>query len=300
MTNDRPLFGIALMALFCALAPMADALAKILTQDLSVFEIVLIRFAAQFLIFLPVVIFGSRSFYMPPKTLVLLMVRTVFHIMGISAMFLALKYMPMAEVVAIAFIEPFLLLLLGWFFLKEHVGPHRIAACAIGFFGAMLVIQPSFAAVGPVALLPLIVAVSFAIYMLVTRIVVTTADVITLQTISGGMALLILAPLAVFAPSGFELVMPATNLWPFLTGLVFLGTFAQLVMVWSLRYAPSATLAPVQYLEIPFATLIGWILFHDLPNGLAALGIVITIGAGLYMVKRERMISKQPSPAPDI
>ncbi len=295
MSSDRPLLGIALMAAFCVLAPMADAIAKILTQDLPVAEIVFIRFAAQFLIFLPIVMFRGRSIYMPPKMLALVALRTIFHIAGISAMFMALKYMPMAEVVAIAYVEPFLLLLLGWFFLKEHVGPHRITACAFGFFGAMLVIQPSFAAVGPLALLPLVVAVSFAFYMLITRKIVSTADIITLQTISGGMAMVILAPLymlaPIIAPTGFEIIVPPPTLWPLLTGLVLLGTFAQLVMVWSLRYAPSATLAPVQYLEIPFATLIGLILFNHIPNGLAAIGIVITIGAGLYMVMRERLIA---------
>ena len=297
MTDDRPLIGIALMAAFCALAPMADAIAKILTQSLPVSQIVLIRFAAQFLIFLPIVIWRGRSIYLPPKPLALLALRTVFHIIGISAMFLALKYMPMAEAVAIAFVEPFLLLLLGWFFLKEHVGPHRILACIIGFIGAMLVIQPSFAIVGPVALLPLVVAVSFAFYILITRMVVIGADVITLQTISGGMALAILVPLhlitSYIAPGFVGMSIPTPDLWPLLAGLVCLGTFAQFIMVWSLRFAPSATLAPVQYLEIPFATAIGWALFRDLPNGLAAIGILITIGAGLYIVMRERTISKQ-------
>ena len=56
-------------------------------------------------------------------------------------------------------------------------------------------------------------------------------------------------------------------------------------------------LAPMQYLEIPFATLLGWLVFGDLPNGLAALGIAITIGAGLYIVFRERRAEALPSEA---
>jgi drug/metabolite transporter (DMT)-like permease len=72
----------------------------------------------------------------------------------------------------------------------------------------------------------------------------------------------------------------------FLMGTV--GTIAHLLMTWSLRFAPSATLAPMQYLEIPFATIIGWMIFRDLPNGLAALGIMVTVGAGLYVIWRER------------
>lgn len=81
-----------------------------------------------------------------------------------------------------------------------------------------------------------------------------------------------------------------------------LGTVAHLVMTWALRFAPSATLAPMQYLEIPVATLFGWLIFSDFPDGLALLGIVITISAGLYIIAREQAVSRSASrvqsPAP--
>ena len=68
-------------------------------------------------------------------------------------------------------------------------------------------------------------------------------------------------------------------------------------MTWSLRFAPSATLAPMQYLEIPVATIIGFLIFADLPNGLAAIGIVITILAGLYVVYREHRVESRAETA---
>ena len=77
----------------------------------------------------------------------------------------------------------------------------------------------------------------------------------------------------------------------FTIGIV--GTLAHLVMTWSLRFAPSATLAPMQYLEIPVATVIGFLVFEDFPNGMAAIGIVITILAGLYVIYREHATSKE-------
>ena len=61
----------------------------------------------------------------------------------------------------------------------------------------------------------------------------------------------------------------------------------------ALRFAPTATLAPIQYAEIPFATLFGWLLFRDLPNGHAALGITLSVGAGLYIIQRERSIARR-------
>ena len=62
-------------------------------------------------------------------------------------------------------------------------------------------------------------------------------------------------------------------------------------MTWSLRFAPSATLAPMQYLEIPVATVIGWLVFRDFPDALAFAGICVTVAAGLYIILRERRLA---------
>ncbi len=70
--------------------------------------------------------------------------RTVLHVAGVGVFFLALRYLPLADAVAIAFVMPFVMLLLGRFVLGETVGPRRMAACAVGFAGTLLVIQPSF------------------------------------------------------------------------------------------------------------------------------------------------------------
>ena len=94
------------------------------------------------------------------------------------------------------------------------------------------------------------------------------------------------------------MTLPSSDLNWLLIAIGVLGTVAHLLMTWSLRYAPSATLAPMQYLEIPFATIIGFLVFRDLPNGVAAVGICITIGAGLYIVLRERAIARIGARAP--
>ena len=88
------------------------------------------------------------------------------------------------------------------------------------------------------------------------------------------------------------LIVPDAREWHLLLAIGLLGTTAHLLMTWSLRYAPSATLAPMQYLEIPVATLIGWAIFSDLPDGLAAVGIMITVAAGLYVILRERATAR--------
>ncbi|WP_170587402.1 DMT family transporter [Ruegeria arenilitoris] len=292
MTQDRPVFGIVLMLGFCVLAPLGDALAKLLGETTPLGVLVLVRFAVQAAILIPLVALTGRTWRMRGRVLRLTVLRTLLHIVGIAAMFSALQYLPLADAVAIAFVMPFIMLLLGKYVLGEEVGHRRLIACIVGFAGTLLVIQPSFAEVGAPALLPLIVAVVFALFMLVTRQIAKETDPIALQAVSGLLATAVLAPLlAIGALTGLPdlaLTLPQGNAHWLLLAIGVLGTVAHLLMTWALRFAPSATLAPMQYLEIPVATLIGWLIFHDLPNRLAALGIAITIAAGLYVILRER------------
>lgn len=296
MSQDRPLLGVMLMLGFCVLAPFGDALAKILGQSVPLGQMLLVRFAVQALILVPMVLLTKRPWRMRKRVAYLTFLRTVLHMIGIGAMYLSLRFLPLADAIAIAFVMPFIIMLLGKTVLNEEVGRRRIVACAVGFVGTLLVIQPSFAEVGLPALLPLLVAIVFSLFMMITRQIAKDVDPLSLQAVSGTMATILLVPVfAIGAPLGWvELQVIATP--PQTTSLLLfvgvLGTFAHLLMTWSLRYAPSATLAPMQYLEIPFATLIGWFLFSDLPNGLAAVGIVITVAAGLFVVLSERTMSR--------
>lgn len=299
MTKDRPLLGMMLMLGFCIMAPMGDSIAKLLGSTIPLFQLLLVRFALQGLFLLPIVWLSARTLTTSRRNMNLIALRTVLHIIGVGAMFLALRFLPLADAVAIAFVMPFIMLLLGRFILNEEVGIHRLAACAVGFIGTLLVIQPSFAEVGAAAFLPLIVAVDFALFMLVTRQVAKHVDPIAMQTVSGGLAVILLMGALVvavpFTDTSTWLVLPNMSEAWLLVAIGLLGTLAHLLMTWSLRFAPSATLAPMQYLEIPIATIIGYLIFADLPNGIAALGIVITILAGLYVVFREHGAGRSAS-----
>jgi drug/metabolite transporter (DMT)-like permease len=296
MNNDRPVLGIGLMLGFCFLAPLGDSIAKLLGGTIPLMQLLTIRFALQAVFLLPIVFFSARHLHMSRRTFWLTLTRTVLHVIGVGAMFLSLQFLPLADAVAIAFVMPFILLLLGRFVLNETVGYRRLTACAVGFFGTLLVIQPSFSEVGAPALLPLVVAVDFALFMLVTRQIAKDIDPISLQAISGIIAVGLLAfAYAVLRLSGSnfgQFVSPdTTDAW-LLLAIGVLGTAAHLLMTWSLKFAPSATVAPMQYLEIPIATFFGFLIFDDLPNGLAAVGIMITILSGLYVVYREHRQSR--------
>lgn len=305
MTQDRPTLGILLMLGFCIIAPLGDAVAKLLGGTVPLGQVIFLRFAVQVVLLAPLVWTTRRQWQMQGRVLRLTFIRTLLHIVGIGAMFTALKHLPLADAVAIAFVMPFLMLLLGKYVLAEEVGLRRLGACIVGFIGTLMVIQPSFATVGWPALWPLLVAVIFSLFMLVTRQIAKDTDPIGLQAVSGVMACLLLAPMLVI---GSLLEIPALTVqapdsygWFLLAAIGGLGTAAHLLMTWSLRYAPAATLAPMQYLEIPVATLIGWLIFGQLPNTLASLGIAITMAAGLYVILRERIAARDlaiTNPAP--
>jgi drug/metabolite transporter (DMT)-like permease len=297
MIVDRPLLGILFMLGFCCLAPVGDAIAKLLGDTIPLAQLLLVRFMAQVVLLWPVIWLTRLPVKLPRRLFWLMVLRTGLHIIGIGFMFTSLRYLPLADAVAIAFVMPFIMLLLGKFALGEDVGPHRLGACAIGFIGTLLVIQPSFASVGWPALLPLGVAVVFALFMLVTRAVAKDVDAMNLQAQSGVIAtVLLLAIIIPFNASHIEMlqiVAPSTTEWLLLAAIGVAGTVAHLLMTWSLRFAPSATLAPMQYLEIPVATVIGYLVFKEFPNDLAAIGIAITIGAGLYVIFREQSLARK-------
>lgn len=296
MSNDRPVLGILLMLGFCILAPFGDAVAKLLGETMPLGQLLLVRFAVQAALLLPIVVLARRLWRMRGRILRLAILRALLHIAGIGAMFTALKYLPLADAVAIAFVMPFILLLLGKTLLNEEIGRRRMLACLIGFSGTLLVIQPSFAAIGWPALWPLAVAVIFAFFILVTRQLARDTDPIGLQAVSGVIATLVLLPVVLLGRHStvpaLGLIVPDEREWLLLLAIGGLGTLAHLLMTWSLRFAPAATLAPMQYLEIPAATAVGWLIFRDLPGLLAGVGILITLAAGLYVVMHERSIER--------
>ena len=284
---------------FCVVAPLGDAVAKLLSSAVPLGQLLFIRFAVQVLLLLPLVVLTRRQWRMNNRVLQLTFVRTLLHIAGIGAMFTALKHLPLADAVAIAFVMPFIMLILGKYVLNEQVGMRRLGACIVGFIGTLMVIQPSFAEVGLPALWPLMVAVIFAFFMLVTRQIAKETDPIGLQTVSGVMACVLLAPVLLigdhFEVGALTIMAPDSYGWFLLFAIGGLGTVAHLLMTWSLRYAPAATLASMQYLEIPVATLFGWLIFDQLPNTLASVGIAITMAAGLYVILREQIAARQLS-----
>lgn len=294
--TDRILPGVALMIAFCIVAPLIDVASKLAGQGVPVGVIVLGRGLVQAALMAPVVLVMGLSFRLGAGAFGLLALRAFLLVASTYCFVAALRVMPIADALAIVFVEPFVILLIGRFAMGEEVGPRRLAACAVGFVGSLLVIQPSFAAFGVVALLPLGTAVSFAFYMLVTRTLSASVHPVPMQFHTALLAALICVPLLAL---GTALDEPSTTfalpqgffwLWVFCVGLA--STVSHMAITYALAFAPSSTLAPLHYLEIVTAVIFGYLVFGDLPNALTIAGIVIIVASGLYIIHRERVTAR--------
>jgi drug/metabolite transporter (DMT)-like permease len=295
-STDRILAGVALMLGFCVTAPSLDVAAKLASSSVPVGQITAARFIIQCMLMAPFVWVMGLSLRVPRKHLPALLLRAVLLLVSTFCFIAAIRVMPLADALAIVFVAPFIVLLVGKFYLGEDVGPRRVAAAIVGFVGVLFVIQPSFVAFGAVALFPLGTAIAFAFYILVTRGLSRRVHPVALQFHTGLIASLLCLPFILLAQGTgsvfLDPVWPEGIVWLWLLGVGFFATMSHMMMTYALSLAPSATLAPLQYLELPVATLLGYWVFSDFPNALTLTGIAIIISAGLYMIHRERVTAR--------
>ena len=197
MAQDNNRLGLLLMIGFCILAPASDALVKILGDGIPLLQVVIARFIAQLLLVRPNLWTSRRDTWMRADRIGYVILRSVLHLVAISFFFLSLRYLPLADAIAIAYVLPFLILGVGWM-TGDRASPFSLGLCLLGFIGTLMVVQPSFAEVGWPALLPLVVAVLFTGFMFITRKISKHIDPIDLQAANGVCAMVILLPIAAF------------------------------------------------------------------------------------------------------
>ena len=290
--------GMLLMVGGMAILPMLDACAKWLGQSLPASEVSAGRFLIQMSLLTPLFyLMGYRlrlasfNLYEAARGFCLAMATWLF--------FVALKSLPMAEAISIFFIEPMILTILAALILGERIRIRRIIAIITGFMGAVIVIQPSFDIFGWPALLPLGTAFFFALYMIITRVVAQAKHPIEAQISMSFFALITIFILAGIndytAMEAREWRMPTALEWGVLCILGLVATTGHLMVVFALQRADAGLLAPFQYLEVVTASLLGYLIFGDIPSQTTIFGVTIIIGSGLYLIHRERLATKRSS-----
>ena len=288
--------GLLLMVLSVLISPIIDIFAKLAVTSVPATEITFVRLLFQMTVLGPICLMRGTLLDVTWKKMSLHAARGLLMAITMISFVTPLAVMEVADAIAIFFVEPIILTILGSIFLKETIGWRRYTACGVGFFGSLLVIQPSLQEVGLIALLPVVAAFSLALFFLLTRLVAQKEDPWSMQFYAGlwgaAFAGLLLA-IGGRAGIGFLTpVMPDMQNTLYIAGAAVAATIAGVLGVYAYRSAPASTLAPLQYLEIVSATILGWWVFGDLPDALKWLGIAIIIGSGLYVIWRERKIGK--------
>ncbi len=293
--------GVALMLGFCVLAPLLDAASKLATEAIPVGQITAARFVFQGLCMLPVIMAMRLHWATTPRDLGLLAARALFLLLSTYCFVASVQYMPIADAMAIVFVMPFILMFLGRVIFGNPIGKTRIIASLVGFGGALLVIQPSLQSYGLVALFPLGCALTFSVYELLTQAMSNRVHPVTMQlhtSIAG--SLMCLPLLWLFDGSGvseLDPVMPDALNWLWLFGVGFWAAISHLSMTYAMKYAPASTLAPLHYLELLMAVILGYLIWGDFPNLLTWGGIALIVGSGLYIIAHEHR-SARTRPAP--
>ncbi len=298
--KPTPFHGILMMLGFAAFGPVIDIFAKLAAQGVPVGQVAAARFVVQTAILLPLA-FALKRLHIPDRREIAThFLRGALLITTTLTFFSAVKYMPVADAIAVFFVEPFVLTILGGYLLGEPIGWRRIAGCVIGFVGALLVIKPSFASFGWIAALPLGTALGFAFYVILTRRMADRGNPITLAAYTGLAAMVYILPvLWAFDASGNTFLdpkIPDLRFSLYLAGVGLAATTAHVFISYAFTWTPATVLAPFGYLEIVSATILGWLVFQDFPDRLTILGVAIIIASGMFVLWRERVTaSKLPS-----
>jgi drug/metabolite transporter (DMT)-like permease len=283
--TDRPFRGITLIIASTVFLACSDALAKYLTRGLAPIEIAWIRFVVYALIMLPAVLWapggGNVLRTRRPGLQILrglgLTASALFFIWG-------LRYLPIAEASATAFVAPMFVTCLSIVILAEKVGIRRWLATIVGLVGVLIVIRPGGSTFQAAAIFPIVSALGWAFALVLTRQISGVDRPVTTMAYSALVGLVVLTAMVPFV-----WVVPT---WPQLAIAIAIGiasTAGHWIVVIAYRYADASVLAPLTYSQLVWATLLGLVMFGEFPDHWTLLGASIIIASGLYIAHRERV-----------
>jgi drug/metabolite transporter (DMT)-like permease len=295
---DRPFKGIALILASTVFLGASDVTAKYLSATLPSIEIVWIRFLVFALVMTPAMLPGSPLFALQSGRPGLQLLRGA-TLLASSLFFISgLRFLPIAEASATGFVAPLFVTALSIVFLGEKVGLRRWIATAVGLLGVVVILRPGSGAFHPAAFFPLVSALAWACTLIMTRIMSGSERAVTIMTYSSiaGVAILsVLVPFVWVAPSWHDILFG-----------VFIGvasTAGQWIVVLAFRYADASVLAPFSYTQLLWVSILGFLIFGEVPDVWTVTGAAFIVASGLYTAHRERVrrsqllaVPAEPSP----
>jgi len=281
----HPVRGIFYMMGALALFALLDTISKSLASRHPVAVVVWGRYFAHFLITLVVFLprYGTELFKTARPGLQV--VRGLMLAGTTGAVVTAFQHMPLAEVTALIFVAPFLVMILAVVFLGEKVSPWRWLPVALGFSGVLLIVRPSGGAFNIGVVFVLAGACCYAVYQVLTRKLSAVDRSVTqlfYTALVGAATMCVLLPWF-WVPDALDL-----RDWLLIGSLGVLAASSHLLMIMALRAAPATTLSPFTYAQLVWATLLGWLVFGDFPDRQSLVGMLIIVASGVVVAYSER------------
>ena len=265
--------AVLIMFLAMSLIPAGDAAGKLLTSELGAAPVYVAwsRFGLGTLLVLPFLPRGTLALLRDPR----LWARAAMLTGGIVSIQTALQTVPLATVFAAFFVGPLFSTLLAVLFLRETVGPLRAALLLLGFAGVLLVVRPG-PAIEPGMLWAVAAGLFYGAFLTMSRwlsdrgaplsLIFTQLSISALLTLPFGLAAL---PQASWPVAGLTLASAVASM------------LGNLLLLYAYRIAQASRIAPLVYFQLIAATVLGWAVFGDLPDGWTWAGLALILGAGL-------------------
>ena len=278
--------GILLMITTTILFASQDTITKFLGQTIPIFQFVGIRYLAFFLF---AVWFATRKRSLKEvlkvKSPWLQLLRGAMLGIQIVAFAYVIRELGVGEMQSIFMAYPLIVTALSAYVLGEDVGWRRWAAVCIGFVGTLIIIAPGSASFSVYSLFALGLALMIAIYTLLTRLVSRTDSTESSLLYTAMIGALVTVP---FMPAVWQ---PLTMEQSALIGVLCLtGASSHYFMILALKFTPAVILQPFNYLVLPWAIFLGYLIFDEVIPLHKWYGIALVIGAGLFIALRQRQI----------
>lgn len=300
--TDRPpvaphqrerLAGIALLIAAVACFACLDASAKWVNRTTDPVQTAAARYLGSFLLIGACFNPWTRPRILRSRSLGLQCARALLLTLATICSFMALRYLRLTQATSITFASPLIVALLAGPMLGERIGARRLAAALVGFLGVLVITRPGSGAFHPAMLLAVVTACANALYAATTRILAARdpSETTLLYTgLVGSLAFLPSLPFVWVTPS-------APIVWLAMAGLGLFGALGHWLLILAHGRAPASVLAPFFYLQLLWATLLGFLLFGELPDRWTFAGGTIVMASGLYLLHQERAGRPRPGAA---
>ncbi len=282
--RSQNLRGIFLMIAGMACFTVSDLFLKLTVRQLPVGQTMIILGIGSSIVFWSLMRRRGISVDYAPLLLRPVIIRNIGDIVCVSAMCLALAYVPLSTVGAVIQTVPLIITIAAALFLGEKVGVRRLTAVIVGFLGVMFIIRPSADGFDAVVTLALLAAFGMAVRDIGTRL--TGAEVSTLLLSLYSSVLMVISGAVMLAITGGAAV-PSLDIMTICAAMILIGSVGYIAVTNAVRIGEMSVISPFRYSRLLFSLIIGVVILGENIDGWMLLGSALTIGAGLYIWHRE-------------